>query len=287
MKKECFLTVLMIVITIWGLKAQKRMCSSVPFTVATYNLRYNNPEDGENAWPKRKGVVKALIRFHGFDLFGTEEGLIGMLNDLSEMKEYAWIGRGRDDGKEKGEHSAIFYRKDRFRLLDHGDFWLSETPDKPTFGWDATCKRICTWGKFKDIVSKKDFYFFCVHFDWDGKKAKTASGKLMVKKISEIAGEYPVFCVGDFNSEPETEQIRTMKSLLEDSREVSEEAPYGPEGTFEGFDYEAQLKGKLEHDDYIFVSKKIKVLKYGVLTDSYDCKFPSDHLPVVAKVVIN
>lgn len=251
--------------------------------VATYNLRMNNPGDGVNAWPNRKEQVKALIRFHEFDLFGTQEGFIGQLNDLCEMSEYAFVGAGRDDGKQGGEHSAIFYRKDRFKLLRNGDFWLSETPEKPGKGWDATCcNRICSWAKFRDQETKKDFYFFSVHFDHQGVKARIESGKLMVKKIPEIAGAAPVICVGDFNSTPETEQVKTMKSLLQDSYEVTAMAPYGPVGTFNSFDYNAPMKNRI---DYIFVSDQIKVLKYGVLTDSYDQKFPSDHQPVVIEAV--
>ncbi len=251
-----------------------------PFVVATYNLRYNNPDDGINAWPNRKSHVEGLIRFHGFDIFGTEEGLIDMLNDLSEMKEYAWVGKGRDDGKEAGEHSAIFYRKNRFELEKNGDFWLSETPDKPTFGWDAVCKRICSWAKLKDKETGKEFFFFCVHFDHKGEVARINSGKLMVSKIKEIAGSFPAICVGDFNSTPETEQIKILSSLLHDSREVSEMAPYGPVGTFNNFNFNAPMDERI---DYIFVSDQFKVLKYGVLTDSYEQKYPSDHQPVMIK----
>jgi len=284
MKKKWFLTVLMIVITIVGLKAQKSMCSSVPLTIATYNLRYDNPEDGENAWPNRKEKVKALIQFHSFDLFGTQEGLSGMLTDLSKMKEYGWIGRGRDDGKDGGEYSAIFYRKDRFKLLQEGDFWLSETPGEPSYGWDAGIRRICSWAKFRDLKTSKEFFFFSVHFDHRGVEARKESGKLMVRKIREIAGDFPVFCVGDLNSTPETEQIKTIKTLLKDSREITVMPPYGPEGTFNGFRFDSSMNNRI---DYIFVNDKIKVLKYAVLTDSYDCKFPSDHFPVMTKVVIN
>ena len=255
-----------------------------PLNVATYNLRYNTPNDGENAWPNRKEQVKALIRYHEFDIFGTQEGIRGQLNDLDEMDGYAFVGAGRDDGKRAGEHSAIFYRKDRFKLLENGDFWLSETPDKPGKGWDATCcNRICSWAKFRDLASKKDFYFFSVHFDHQGVQARVESGRLMVKKITEIAGALPVFCVGDLNSTPGTQQIQTMKSLLHDSYEVTEMKPYGPEGTFNGFKFNAPMKNRI---DYVFVSDQVRVLKYAVLTDNYDQKFPSDHQPVVIRAII-
>ncbi|MDR0836062.1 MAG: endonuclease/exonuclease/phosphatase family protein [Tannerella sp.] len=247
--------------------------------VATYNLRNNNTEDGINAWPHRKDNVKALIQYHDFDIFGTQEGLIDQLKDLAEMPEYAYYGKGRDDGKEGGEHSAIFYKKDRFTVLESGDFWLSVTPDIPGKGWDATCcNRICSWVKFKDANTRKEFYFFSVHFDHEGVVARKESGKLMVSKIKEITKGAPAISVGDFNSTPETEQIQAMRTILNDSREISVMPPYGPEGTFNGFQFDAALDFFI---DYIFVSKAFTVHKYAVLTDAKEQRYPSDHLPVV------
>ncbi len=255
-----------------------------PIIAASYNIRMNTASDGINAWPNRKEEVKALVRYHEFELFGVQEAFIGQINDLLEMEEFAYTGHGRDDGKDAGEHSAIFYHKSRFKLLDSGDFWLSETPGVPGKGWDATCcNRICSWAKFRDQDTKRQFYFFSVHFDHQGVKARQESGKLMVQKIKEIAAGYPVICVGDFNSTPETEQIKTMQSILKDAYQVSEMAPYGPVGTFNSFDFNAPMKNRI---DYIFVSDPIRVLKYGVLTDSKSQRYPSDHQPVVAKVLI-
>jgi endonuclease/exonuclease/phosphatase family metal-dependent hydrolase len=252
--------------------------------VASYNLRYNNQSDGINAWPNRKEDVKALIRFHEFDIFGVQETLAGQLKDVAELTEFAYFGKGRDDGKEGGEHSAIFYRKDRFKLLQSGDFWLSETPEKPGKGWDATCcNRIATWGKFTDLMTKKNFYFFNVHFDHQGVEARKQSGILMVKKMKEIAGNTTTFLTGDFNSTPDTEQIKVIQTLLNDAHEVTKQPPYGPEGTFNAFKFDAPMKTRI---DYIFTSKNIDVLKYGVLTDSKDQRYPSDHQPVVIKAVI-
>ncbi|WP_152269524.1 endonuclease/exonuclease/phosphatase family protein [Agriterribacter humi] len=272
---------LLVCICIQSAIAQK----NTPVVIATYNIRYNNSHDSLNAWPNRKENVKALIRFHEFDIFGTQEGLIDQMNGISEMEAYARTGHGRDDGKEAGEHSAIFYKKDRFKLLDSGDFWLSETPDKPGKGWDAKCcNRICSWGKFQDLQTKKTFYFFSVHFDHQGVVARQESGKLMVKKIQEIAKNAPAICVGDFNSTPETEQIQAMQTILNDSYKVTQDPPYGPVGTFNSFKFTAPMKNRI---DYIFVSKGIKVLKYGVLTDAKDQRYPSDHQPVMIKAVIN
>jgi endonuclease/exonuclease/phosphatase family metal-dependent hydrolase len=251
--------------------------------VATYNVRYDTPNDGPNAWPNRKENVKALVRFHEWDIFGTQEGLRHQMNGIAELEEFAFIGKGRDDGGEKGEHSAIFYKKDRFKVLESGDFWLSETPEKTGKGWDATCcNRICSWAKFKDRNTKKDFYFFNVHFDHQGVEARRQSGFLMEKKIKEIAGNALIICMGDFNSTPETEQIKTMKSFLSDCHDVAAQPPYGPEGTFNAFQFDAKMENRI---DYIFVSKPIKVLKYGVLTDAKNQRYPSDHQPVVAKVI--
>ncbi|HCC53278.1 MAG TPA: endonuclease [Porphyromonadaceae bacterium] len=249
---------------------------------ASFNIRYENTQDGINAWSNRKEQVKSLIRFHDFDIFGIQEGMINQVKGIAELDQYAWIGKGRDDGKEAGEHCAVFYKKERFKLLESGNFWLSETPDIPSLGWDApNCKRICSWGKFKDLDSKKTFFFFCVHFDHQGKEARRQSGILMVEKIRKIAGDSPVICVGDFNSIPDTEQIGTIKTLLNDAYEVTIQPPYGPVGTTNGFKFDAPMKHRI---DYIFVSKQIKVQKYGVLTDAYEQRYPSDHQPIVALV---
>lgn len=258
---------------------------NAPITIASYNLRLNTEDDSINAWPNRKENVKALVRFHEFDIWGTQEGFIDQLKDLESMEEFGHLGAGRDDGKEAGEHSAIFYRKSRFKVLQSGDFWLSETPEKPGIGWDATCcNRICSWAKFKDLTTKKELYVFNVHFDHRGKEARLQSGYLMVRKIKEITGNTPVILTGDFNSTPETEQIKTIQTLLNDSKTVSLQPPYGPEGTSNSFKFDAPLKRRI---DYIFVSKGTQVLKYGVLTDAKDQRYPSDHLPVVIKAVVN
>ena len=291
--------------------AQKK----APIVVGSYNIRYDNPHDGVNVWANRKDHVKALIQFHDFDIFGTQEAMFNQVSDVAQLQQYAWYGKGRDDGKQGGEHCAIFYKKDRFKMLESGDFWLSETPDKPTIGWDSRVnKRICSWGRFRDLQAKNEFYFFSVHFDNIGAVARRESAKLMVVKIKEIAGNHPVICVGDLNSTPETEQIATLETLLNDAYKVTEIPPYGPERTSSGFGYDparehrmdsifvAQARRKAEEGgnnsaptrprsrriDYIFVSKQVKVLNYGVITDFYgQYSFPSDHFPIVSKVIIN
>lgn len=278
--KVIFLSILYCLLIMHQTVAQQQR----PIRVASYNIRYNNPQDGINAWPNRREMVKSLVRYHAFDLFGVQEALRDQLMDLSEMQEFAFLGKGRDDGREAGEHSAIFYRKDRFRPLESGDFWLSETPDKPGKGWDATCcNRICSWAKFKDLSTRKEVYFFSVHFDHQGVVARRESGKLMVQKIKEIAGNEPVICVGDLNSTPDTEQVQRIQTLLNDSYRITAMPPYGPVGTFNGFKLDAPMNDRI---DYVFVSKTIDVLTYAVLTDSREQRYPSDHQPVVVTAVI-
>jgi endonuclease/exonuclease/phosphatase family metal-dependent hydrolase len=250
--------------------------------VATYNLRLNTPQDGINAWPHRKDAVKALIRYHGFDVFGTQEGLPDQLADLATMDEFAHVGAGRDDGRHAGEHAAIFYRKSRFTVLQHGDFWLSETPDRPSLGWDAKCcNRIVSWVQLRDQDSDKTFFVFSAHFDHEGVVARRESAKLLVRRIGDIAGDRPVICLGDFNATPQSEPIATMSGVLRDAREIAATAPYGPVGTFNGFQLHAAATNRI---DYVFVSSGVNVLRYGVLTDSLDGRYPSDHFPVVVKI---
>jgi endonuclease/exonuclease/phosphatase family metal-dependent hydrolase len=256
----------------------------MPLHVASYNLRYNNPDDGADAWPNRKEMVKNLVQHYDFDVFGVQEGLRGQLNNVAELPAYAFVGRGRDDGKEAGEHSAIFYKKARLQLLQTGDFWLSQTPDRPSKGWDATCcNRICTWAKFKDVQSGQVFFFFSVHFDHEGVEARRQSGQLMVKKIKEIAQGAPTICVGDLNSTPDTEQVKTLQGALGDAYLLTQRPAYGPVGTFNGFELTAPLRDRI---DYIFVSPGSTVLDYAVITDSMRGHYPSDHFPVAATVLL-
>lgn len=258
--------------------------SPAPINVATYNLRYNNPGDGPDAWPNRKDTVKALIRYHEFDILGTQEGLADQIADLGQMEEFDHVGVGRDDGKDAGEHSAIFYRKSRFALLGKGDFWLSETPDRPSFGWDAKCcHRLVSWARLRDRSSARTFYVFSLHFDHEGEVARRNSADLVLRKIAEIARGEPVICVGDFNSTPDTVQIRKMSTAMGDAARVSRMPPYGPQGTYNGFHID---KAPAERIDYIFVDRHIDVLKYAVLSDSVAGRYPSDHDPVVARVVL-
>jgi endonuclease/exonuclease/phosphatase family metal-dependent hydrolase len=185
--------------------------------VATYNIRNdNNSEDSANGngWKQRYPVIADLIRFYDFDIFGTQECLYHQLQDISkELPEYNYYGIGRDDGKQAGEHSEIFFKRDKFGFLAHGDFWLSQTPDKPSLGWDATCcNRICSWVYLQDKKSGKKFYVFNTHYDYQKDLARNESSKLILKEIRRIAGSRPIIFTGDLNGDNDTEWYKAIAS---------------------------------------------------------------------------
>jgi endonuclease/exonuclease/phosphatase family metal-dependent hydrolase len=278
MKRRILFMLFCITVILLPMNAKKK-CE---MRVASYNLRLDTPNDLENAWPNRKEMVKSLVLFHDFDIFGTQEGFKHQLDGILETGVYKYVGHGRDDGQDAGEHSAILYKPAKYKLLESGDFWYSETPEVPGKGWDAVCcNRICSWAKFKDIKSGKQFYFFNSHFDHQGQKARLESSKLLISKIKQLAGGLPVISTGDFNAVPDSEPVKTILNdgLLKDSYSLSELTPYGPAGTFQSFKMDAPLENRI---DYIFVTDKIRILKYGVLTDFFKGRFPSDHCPVVA-----
>jgi endonuclease/exonuclease/phosphatase family metal-dependent hydrolase len=248
--------------------------------IMTYNIRYNNPGDSINAWPNRKDWVKDLVEFYDTDILCVQEALKVQVDFLLQGSRFALEGVGRDDGITKGEYTAIYYDKVRFEKRGAGTFWLSETPEKPTKGWDAQIIRICTWVKLFDKSAKKEFYVFNTHYDHMGVNARLKSSELLREKIGEIAGKSPAFLTGDLNTAPDTPPVTELKSFLKDAKEISKAKPYGPEGTFNAFKFNAELKERI---DYIFVNDKIGVLKFAVLSDSKNQRYPSDHLPVFVK----
>jgi endonuclease/exonuclease/phosphatase family metal-dependent hydrolase len=257
-----------------------KMLPGQTLNIATFNVRYANPRDSGNLWVDRAPVVAALIRFHEFDIFGTQEGLKNQLDDMANaLPDYAWYGKGRDDGNIKGEFSAIYYRKDKFRVLKSGDFWLSTTPEKPGPGWDARLNRICTWLHLEEIKTKKKFFVFNVHFDHQGVEARKQSSKLILEKIKTIAGNNPTVLTGDFNGDHNSEWYLTLANsgTLTDTYKLAKD-PYLNNGSFNSFGSSLQHKNVIDH---IFITKPFTVKKWGVLTDTYHGKYPSDHFPVM------
>lgn len=271
--------VIIALLTIVGFKVNAQQ---QPINIITYNIRYSTEKDGVNAWSNRKDNVKALVKFHDADILCAQEALAEQFDALLENSDFEAVGAGRDDGKRKGEFSPIFYNKNRFSKKDGGVFWLSQTPDVPSKGWDAMFNRVCTWVRLYDKLNKKEFLVFNTHYDHVGVQARIESAKLVKQKIQGIAPKLPVVYTGDLNVTPETDAIATIKSFLSDSKEISIEPPYGPDGTFNGFKFNSPLKDRI---DYVFVNKGFKVQKYGVLTDSKDQRYFSDHLPVFVKLL--
>ena len=194
------------------------------------------------------------------------------------MYQYA-----RDDGKQKGEYSAIFYNPDKFSVSESSTFWFSGTPSRPSVGWDASMERICTWALFEEKHTKKKFYVFNVHYDHIGQNAREESSRLVLDSIRSKAEKYPVILLGDFNVEDDNAAYLSIIELgiFSDAKLVSKTKPYGTEGTYNAFDWNRMPHPRI---DYIFVSKGANVLNYAVLTDHYGLKYPSDHFPVVADI---
>lgn len=257
---------------------------SQQLNIATYNLRFDNPNDTGNLWKDRSPHLINQIKFHQMDIIGTQEGLFHQLEEMKNALRYPYIGVGRDQGGKEGEFSAIFYNPEKLILLEGDTFWLSQTPEQPSKGWDAALNRVCTWGKFRTKKGKREFYVFNIHYDHIGQKAREESSKLVLSKIGEINSKnLPVIFMGDFNVTPDNPAYLTIidNSDFKDSRLVSQLPSMGNQGTFNGFNWEKLPEGIIDH---IFVSPKIKVLRHGILTDNYGLKYPSDHFPVMTEI---
>lgn len=275
--QKLFLSLLLTLIAITYASAQRA------HHFATFNIRWDNPQDIGNLWKDRAPQVAALIRFHQIGIVGTQEGLKHQIEQLSDALNFDYLGVGRDDGKEKGEYTAILFDSEMYTLLDQGTFWLSPTPEKPSKGWDAALNRICSWGKFLS-KDQTEFMVFNIHYDHVGQVAREESSKLLIRKIEEInINNLPVILLGDFNVTPDNAAYTTLIRAQgwKDARLISQVPAYGPVGTFTGFDWEKEPEGIIDH---IFVKGSLQVIRHGILTDNYGKKYPSDHFPVLVEV---
>ncbi len=274
--------------------------------VGSYNIRYANEHDAAkgNGWQQRGPVQIQLINFYNFDVLGTQEVLHTQLQDLLiGLSQYDYIGVGRDDGETAGEYAPIFFKKDRIKCLKSGHFWMSEDTSTPNKGWDAALPRICTWGKFKDLKKKKTFWYFNLHMDHVGVKARQESAKLVLAKIKEMCGDERVILTGDFNVDQTHQSYAILhdSSILKDSYEVAQ-TRYALNGTFNAFNINLKTDSRIDH---VFVSPSYTVHRYGVLTDTYrstkidtksihegdfpkevsfkesEARLPSDHFPIL------
>jgi endonuclease/exonuclease/phosphatase family metal-dependent hydrolase len=246
--------------------------------VMTYNIRYDTPADSINQWDKRTPKVYALIKKQDPDLLGVQEALHNQVTDLvTNLKDYAYVGVGRDDGKTKGEYSAILYRKDRFTITKEGTFWLSPTPAVAgSKGWDAAITRVATWAILKEKKSGRSFFMLNTHFDHMGKEARRESALLIKKKGAELAGSLPVIVTGDFNCTREEPPYAAIMS--KEGMQLIDPAPSPAPGTFCSFKVNAITCRPI---DYVFYNKDWKATGYKAITENDGAHYPSDHLPVV------
>jgi endonuclease/exonuclease/phosphatase family metal-dependent hydrolase len=261
-----------------------------PLRVMTFNIRYDNPEDGVNAWPNRRDRVAGLVRFHGADAVGVQEAEAHMLRELdARLPGFARVGVGRTDGHEEGEFSAILYRTARLELLASGTFWLSPTPDVVgSKGWDAAIERVATWARFRDRATGCTFVHLNTHFDHIGDRAREESARLVRMRLSSLAAGLPVVLTGDLNVPPTHAAYRVFTrdtiagaiAPLADAFHVTATPHYGPTATWTEF--KAIEPG--QRIDYVMVSPGVVVQSHGILSDRWDDRFPSDHLPVLATV---
>ena len=262
---------------------------NVSLNILSYNIRFANPGDAPNTWSERKDKVFAVIREASPDIFGLQEALKSQVDDTEHaFPGFTRIGSGRDDGKEAGEYSPVFYNTVKFSLLKSGVFWLSQTPSVAgSRGWDAACNRIVTWVHLKDIRSGEGIFVFCTHFDHMGEIARHNSALMVLQAVDSLAGETPAVLIGDFNATPDSEpyQIITDKSNpkhLIDALTICKNNK-GPECTYTGFKIGAIPGARI---DYIFVKSKMKVVSYTVNPENNGEYYPSDHLPVSATFLL-
>lgn len=267
------------------------MMAQESIELISYNIRMNTPGDGAHAWPHRKADVVNTLKFHRADIFCVQEALPGQMDNLAEaFPDFSYEGVGRDDGMREGEFSAVFYNHKRFKKIDGGTFWLSETPEECSFGWDAVCRRVCSWVKLEDLKGGQSFHVFNTHFDHVGVEARKNAAALIMQKIASFTvgapGEKqsPVILCGDFNLPPESEPIQMISSELKDAFKVSELPPHCSVATFHGFTYDDPPRDRI---DYVFVSESLRVERYGALTDSRNRAFFSDHLPILVTLSSN
>jgi endonuclease/exonuclease/phosphatase family metal-dependent hydrolase len=216
-------------------------------------------------------------------IFGIQEGLLNQVGFIdSVLIKYDYVGVGRDDGKMKGEFCAIYFDTTRYKIHNNSTFWLSETPDIVSVGWDAALERICTYGLFEDKNSGDEFWVFNTHFDHLGVIARKKSSSLILKKIKEINTQsLPVILMGDFNSIPDSEPIKILKNDLIDALQISLDNLKGPQGTFNDFNEKLPIDNRI---DYIF-TKNVKVLSYRHIDDRLNNnRHISDHLPVMIEM---
>ena len=247
--------------------------------VMSYNIRYGSADDGTNSWKYRWPATVEMLNEVKPDVFGVQEALDFQVEFVSEMvRDYKGYGVGREDGKHDGEHMAIFWNKKTVKMMKSGTFWLSETPEKPSMGWDAACYRTATWALMKDKKTGKKFYFVNTHLDHEGEEAQKNGLKLIVDRIASINPEgYPMVLTGDFNITPDNPGLVDLDKIMTSTRKIAKKTD--SKGTFNG--WRKDRPGPVI--DYIYVSGFSEVSEYETITKEFAKKpFISDHYPIMS-----
>lgn len=259
-----------------------------PIRVATYNIQYDNPGDENDKWENRRELLRQLLQSEQFDIFGAQEPYRTQIEDIEPLLPgYAWVGNNviGDETARRRHYNPVFYRTDKFEVLDKGSFWYSETPATPgSKGWDSYSPRMCNWVHFRIRENGREFYHFNSHFDHIGTTARAESAKLLVAKVREIAGDKPAFCTGDFNSNQNTEPYKAIagSGILADSYTRCPAKTNANWPTYNGYKYISAPPANASRIDHIFITPKdSKVASWRIVNSSYNQKYPSDHFPVV------
>ena len=271
-----FYLVLLAMIFLPNLQAQE-------MNVMTFNIRYATPHDKENQWELRKEELTDHLKVFRPDIFGLQEALKSQLDFVDQkLSNYAYFGVAREDGKESGEYSPLFYNTLKYNLIAQSTFWLAENTDCCELGWDAAHKRICTYALFEDKATKRKFWVFNTHFDHKGEVAREKSAELILGQIEKINQEkFPVVLMGDFNALPNSKVILNIKTKMKDGMEFASEDFIGTPGTFNGFHPNYPEDDRI---DYIFV-KDFKINSYRHLKNKRaNGLFISDHFAVMANL---
>lgn len=251
--------------------------------IISYNIRFPNPDDGENVWDKRKEKMLALLDYYEADFIGLQEAYYNQLSYLNDgLVNYTYVGVGKRNGKKQGAFNAILYDSTKFEVIKQATFWLSDTPNKISRGWDAKLERICTYGLFKHKVTKNKIWVFNTHFDHKGEKAKKMSAQLILDKIAEInTKNHPLVLMGDLNAHTDEEPIIILNKGLADALSISQKPLYGPKGTYNGFNPDSKMRSRI---DFFFVAG-LQVLSYAHLDDRLQNQnHISDHFPIMMRV---
>ena len=279
--KNMFATLLLAVLVTLGsveCQAAAKADKKAVVSVMSYNIRTGTADDGPNSWEHRKELSLEMIRFVAPDLIGMQEVQPMQADYLTEnLTEYGKVGIGRDDGQRKGEQMAVFYRKERFELLDSGHFWLSATPDEVSRGWDGACNRMCTWVKLHDRTSGRDLFLFDTHLDHKGKQARLEGAKLLAERIQKIAGRNVAFLTGDFNAPATAAVLEPLFEAFSSARDKARMTDHL--ATYNGW---GKAKPGGSAIDHIFYQRATPLFFKTITREFSGRAYVSDHYPIVA-----